>query len=109
MNFITIQPAGILDSVSANQLRCSVNAAMESGAETILIDFQDVTFMNSSAIGALVATLKAVKSQGKKLSISSLNPQLKMIFELTRMEDLFEIYCDRNTFEQAHIAALSSK
>ncbi|MGB7414040.1 MAG: STAS domain-containing protein [Thermosynechococcaceae cyanobacterium] len=98
MNLVSIQPSGLLDSVSANQMRSSVSNAMEYGAESILIDFQDVTFMNSSAIGALVATLKEVKSKGKNLFICSLNPQIKMIFELTRMEDLFEIYKDINTF-----------
>ena len=100
MSYITIHPSGLLDSSSANQMRCQVSDAIDEGAETILLDFQDVTFMNSSAIGSLVAILKSVNSQGKSLSICSINPQITMIFELTKMEDIFVIHKDQKAFEE---------
>ncbi len=101
MSYITIHPSGLLDSTSANQMRCQVSDAINEGAEAILLDFQDVNFMNSSAIGSLVAILKSVKGQGKNLSICSINPQIKMIFELTKMEDIFPIYKDQRDFDDA--------
>jgi anti-anti-sigma factor len=43
----------------------------------VLIDFQDVTFMDSSGLGALVLALKTVRAAGGKLFICSVNEQIK--------------------------------
>ncbi|HEY9665924.1 MAG TPA: STAS domain-containing protein [Coleofasciculaceae cyanobacterium] len=95
-----IQPSGILDAVSTNQLRREVSDVVESGANIILVDFQDVTFINSSALGALVSTLKLVRSAGSELFICSLTEQVKMMFELTKMNRVFKTFASLDEFEQ---------
>jgi anti-anti-sigma factor len=66
----------------------------------IIVDFQDVTFMDSSGLGALVLSLKTVRSAGGKLLICSINEQIKMLFELTDMDRVFEIFNNREELEQ---------
>jgi anti-anti-sigma factor len=95
-----VQPSGILDGVSANQLRRQISDVVENGADIVLVDFQDVTFMNSSGLGALVSALRMVHSSGGKLFICSLNDQLKMILELTKMDRVFKAFANRDEFEQ---------
>lgn len=95
-----VQPSGILDGTTANHLRREINDVVESGAEIILVDFQQVTFMNSTGLGALVSTLKTVKSAGKELFICSLTEQVKLIFELTKMDRVFQTFANREEFEQ---------
>lgn len=95
-----VQPSGILDGVSANQLRRQISDVVENGADIVLVDFQDVTFMNSSGLGALVSALRMVQSSGGKLFICSLNDQLKMILELTKMNRVFKAFANRDEFEQ---------
>ncbi len=99
-----VQPSGILDGVSANQLRREISDVVESGADIVLVDFQNVTFMNSSGLGALVSALRMVQSAGGKLFICSLNDQLKMILELTKMNRVFKSFANRDEFEQKVIA-----
>jgi anti-anti-sigma factor len=95
-----VQPSGILDGVRTNELRREISDVVESGADIVLVDFQDVTFMNSSGLGALVAILKGVRSAGRELFICSLNEQVKMIFELTKMNRVFKTFASRDEFEQ---------
>lgn len=95
-----VQPSGILDGISANQLRSEVSDLIGNGADIILIDFQDITFMNSTGLGALVSTLKTVSAAGSQLFICSLNEQVQMIFKLTKMDHVFKTFVDRNEFEQ---------
>jgi anti-anti-sigma factor len=95
-----IQPSGILDGASANQLRRDINDIVEKGTEIILVDFQDITFMNSTGLGAMVATLRAVRSAGSQLFICSLNEQVQMIFQLTKMDRVFKPLANRDEFEQ---------
>jgi anti-anti-sigma factor len=100
-----IQPSGILDGVSANQLRREITDVVESGADIVLVDFQDITFMNSTGLGALVATLRAVRSAGSELFICSINEQVQMIFQLTKMDRIFKSFTNRDEFERKIIVA----
>lgn len=97
----TLQPAGVLDGVSAGQLRKEVSDIVAEGADTVLLDLKDVTFIDSSGLGVLVATLKMVRAAGGKLVICSINDQVKMLFELTSMDRVFEIYANQDEFLKA--------
>ncbi len=94
-----LQPSGILDSVKTNELRRDVSEVLADGANVILLDFQEVTFMNSSGLGTLVAILKNVRSEGGKLYICSLSDQVKIIFSLTKMDKIFKVFASRDDFE----------
>ncbi|MFP4007651.1 MAG: STAS domain-containing protein [Spirulinaceae cyanobacterium] len=95
-----VEPSGILDGTKASEFRQEISESVEKGAAIILIDFNDVTFMDSSGLGALVLALKTVRAAGIKLYICSINDQIKMLFELTSMDRVFEIYPNRETFEK---------
>jgi anti-anti-sigma factor len=96
-----IEPSGILDSTQGSVFRQEVNSLVETGAQIVLVDFQDVTFMDSSGLGALVLALKTVRAAGGKLFICSINEQIRMLFELTSMDRVFQIFANREEFSKA--------
>lgn len=96
-----VEPSGILDGTKASEFRDEISDSVKNGADTILIDFKDVTFMDSSGLGALVLALKTVRAAGTKMYICSINDQIKMLFELTSMDRVFEIFPDRDAFDNA--------
>lgn len=96
-----VQPSGILDGTKAGQFRQEISNLVDSGVDIVLIDFQDVTFMDSSGLGALVLALKTIRAAGSKLYICSVNEQIKMLFELTSMDRVFEIFPNREEFENS--------
>ena len=102
--FTVLQPIGILDGNYGNELRNQVMDLVRDGNRTILIDFQEVSFMNSSGIGALVTTLKAVRASGATLCICSLSAQVKIIFNITKMHQIFKPFENRQEFEQKMLA-----
>ncbi|HEY9295619.1 MAG TPA: STAS domain-containing protein [Phormidium sp.] len=97
-DFKIVQPSGILDGAKGSQFRQEVTDLIDSGVKNILVDFQDVTFMDSSGLGALVLALKTVRASGSKIFICAINDQVKMLFELTSMDKVFEIFPNRNEF-----------
>ncbi len=99
-----LQPSGILNGISANQLRCDISDLVRSGVDIVLIDLQDVTFIDSSGLGALVAMMKMVQTAGGKLFVCSINEQVRMLFELTRMEKVFERFADQDEFNRQTLA-----
>ena len=97
-----IEAEGILDSANANSLRREVLDSLDRGVKSVLVDLEKVNFMNSSGMGALVATLKAVKAAKGELFLCSLSDQVKIIFELSRMDRIFNVYRDRAEFQAEH-------
>jgi len=95
-----IEFSGILDGTRTQELRDRINQAIEQGAKTILVDLTEVTFMDSSGLGALVTALREVRAIGGKLCICSVNEQVRILFELTSMDRVFEIFRDQSDFHR---------
>ena len=95
-----IEPKGILDGTKSSDFRDRINHSIENGVQIILVDFTDVTFMDSSGLGTLVLSLKTVRNAGIKMFLCSINQQVKMLFELTSMDRVFEIFDNRTEFEK---------
>ncbi len=93
-----IEPNGLLDGQTGNILRQQVIDSIQN-VDIVLLDMKNVNFMNSSGIGALVATLKVVRNQGKQLHICGLTDQARLIFELTKMDKVFKPYLDQADFQ----------
>lgn len=95
----TFQPSGILDGINGNQLRRDIISAVETEVDIVLLDLQDITFMNSAGLGTLLAALRTVKSKGSNIFICSVNEQVQMLFRMTKMERVFNIYSSRDEFK----------
>lgn len=102
-----IHPVGLLDRTKASQFNQEISNCVEpssekaaSGADVVLIDFKDVTFMDSSGLGAVVLAIKTVQSSGSQIYVCSLNNQVKMLFELAGLDKVIEIYENQDEFEE---------
>ena len=95
-----IEPEGILDGTKSAEFQHQVEQSIESGVDTILVDFKQVTFMDSSGLGALVKALKTVKAAEVNFFLCSVNEQVGMLFELTSMDKYFNILRDREEFNK---------
>jgi len=99
MTVQVLAPSGILDGTQAEEVRTQVDGALKAGAKTLLMDLKDTTFVDSSGLGTLVSVLKKVRSQNCEMVVCSINPQVKMLFELTSMDRVFRVFKDREAFE----------
>ncbi|MEB3828016.1 STAS domain-containing protein [Phormidium sp. CCY1219] len=95
-----VQPVGLLDRTKVGQFEQEISDCLAEGADIILIDFQDVSFMDSSGLGAIVAAIKTVQASGGKLYICSINNQVKMLLELAGLDKVMRIFEDREEFEK---------
>jgi anti-sigma B factor antagonist len=91
-NLQVIRPIGILDGSQTPQFRNDVKAALDAGKQVILVDLQEVTFIDSSGLAALVLALKTVRSADKRFYVCGINDPVKLLFDLTSMSGVFEIF-----------------
>lgn len=81
-------------------------AAQEEGVGKLVLDLEDVGFMDSKAIGALVAVNKDIQGRtGNALILCELHPYVKKIISVVTLNTIFQVYEKR---EQALAAAAGS-
>ncbi len=97
-NVKVLEPSGILDGIRGNQLRREISDIVANGVEIVLIDLKEVKFIDSSGLGALVSSMQMVRNANGKLFLCSASDQVKMLFQLTKMDRLFQTFNDKADF-----------
>jgi len=64
----------------------------EEPAETVILDFSEVPYVDSAGLGLLVNAHIARQKLGRKMILSGINPRVQRLFEVTRVSDLFLIF-----------------
>ena len=81
-----------LDAHNSDQLKQELGRLFEEGKTKIVVDLKEVRFIDSAGLGALVSGFKNAYSRQAGLKLSSLQSQVKSMFELTRLHRVFDIY-----------------
>lgn len=82
-----------IDAVCAIQFKDEMRKLTDGGPNRVVLDMSQVQFLDSSGLGAVVAVLKAKKSE-QSLELASLQPAVHKVFRLTRMDTVFSIHDD---------------
>lgn len=90
-----VEVEGQLIVGNRQELKQQVLEQLESGDRKFVIDFADTGYIDSSGLGVLVSLSKKIREQGGELRLSSLNEDLRTLFELTKLDTLFRIADDR--------------
>jgi anti-sigma B factor antagonist len=66
----------------------------ESGRKRLLLNFSNVEYMSSAALGKLITLNKKVQAASGKLVLCNIDPQIREVFEITKLDKLFMICGD---------------
>jgi anti-sigma B factor antagonist len=81
-----------LDAHNSGELKAEMLNLFEDGKNNLVVDLQEVRFIDSSGLGALVSGFKNASARNGNLKLCGLQPQVKSMFELTRLHRVFEIF-----------------
>ncbi len=87
-----IAPVGRMDVEAATAVRQAILDLAEQGVAGVIVDLQQVDFMDSSGLSALVTGLKALDKQGGALRICNANAQVKTSLRLTMLDRILPAY-----------------
>lgn len=73
------------------ELKQQVLEELENGSRKFLIDFANTGYIDSSGLGVLVSLSKKIREQSGELRLANLNEDLRTLFELTKLDTLFQI------------------
>lgn len=87
----------------SNALREKVKSLLASGQKKIVLNMQNVSYIDSSGLGSLVAAHTSARSQGASLKLSHLGTKFQEILLVTKLVTVFEVF----PTEAAAIASFS--
>lgn len=85
---------GEIDINTAPDLKKHLEKILSKKAPKLVVNFSKVTYVDSSGLATLVEVLKMMRSYGGKMRLSNLSPKIKSLFEITKLEKLFDIAPD---------------
>ena len=88
-----IDLVGILDGEAAAALTDAYVAAAPT-IDRVLLNFEPMTFMNSSGIALVVEILARARVEGRAVHAVGLSDHYRHIFEITRLSDFMTIHGD---------------
>lgn len=86
-----ILPEGEIDIYTSPKFKQKVLDAFDNDEKDLLIDCKNLEYMDSTGLGALIYILKKVKEKDHKIYIDNIKPNIKKLFDITKLDKLFII------------------
>ncbi len=87
---------GEIDLFTAPELKQVLTGAIEQGRRRVVVDLSETTFLDSTALGVLIGTVKRLRSRDGSLVIVNTDANIAKTFEITGLDQIFTILGTRD-------------
>lgn len=77
---------------AAQEFRDEINTLAEKGRTNVVGDMGDVSFMNSSGLGILIATLTSLRNKDGDLKLCNAQDRIKSLLKVSKLFTVFDMY-----------------
>lgn len=103
-NHVVIQPQSCLDQQGGQVLIQKLTELIQDNTQLLIVDMAEVDFIDSAGLGALVNILKAARQQGCELVLCHISNTVKLILEITQLDQVFKVSDELDTILSADSA-----
>ncbi len=89
---VILQLVGEIDMHCSTELRGELLEISQNPPVQTIINMSEVDFMDSSGVAVLIETLQLHRRNSGRLKLVGINPRVRSIFEVSRLDTIFEIY-----------------
>jgi anti-sigma B factor antagonist len=83
---------GKLDTNTTPAVESEINTLLDAGANKLLINFEQLSYISSSGLRLLLATAKRLKGSGGDLRVCSLNEMATEVFEISGFSSILNVF-----------------
>lgn len=92
-----IDLSGEINAFADHELHAAYTEAEAYDTETIVLNFTDVIYINSTGIALIVSILGRARKSNRKMAVYGLSDHYTEIFQITRLADFMSIYPDETS------------
>jgi anti-sigma B factor antagonist len=93
---IVLTPTGRLDITTAWQFRLKLQECISKHSRHVVVNLGQVNFIDSSGLTSLVAGMRDADKVRGSFRICNVHPEARLVFEVTMMDSVFEIFDTEN-------------
>ena len=93
---VILQLAGEIDMHCSTELRGELLEISQNPPAQTIINMSEVDFMDSSGVAVLIEALQLHRRNNGRLKLVGINQRVRSIFEVSRLDTVFEIYDSEN-------------
>ena len=93
-DWATIDLHGEINVAADQQLQAAYTEAESQSPSTIVLNFSEVSYINSTGIALIVGLMARARKAHRRLAVYGLSDYYVEIFQLTRLSDFMQIYTD---------------
>jgi len=76
----------------SNALREKVKNMLNENKKKIVMNMDNITYIDSAGLGTLVAAFHSARAQGAALKLSNLGSKFQEVLQVTKLMTVFEVY-----------------
>ncbi|WP_413701770.1 STAS domain-containing protein [Psychromonas sp. KJ10-10] len=100
---LIVQLSGEMDALGCSQIRKELETLAQQTHSHTLLDINNINFIDSSGIGAIVFLFKRLKEQGRTLEIIGVQGQPQELMKLLRIDSAIPLtHANNMTQHQEH-------
>jgi len=88
---VIVKLKGDIDLTSSPEVRVAMREILSSKPKTVILDLEEVGYMDSSGVATLVEALQQIKKYDGQLTLKKLQPRVRSVFEIARLTEIFDI------------------
>ncbi len=88
---VIVQPTGEIDLSCSADLRHELRDVQRSKPKKLIIDLQQVPYMDSSGVATLVEAMQSARREKTSLILCSLQDKVRSMFEIAKLDSVFTI------------------
>lgn len=88
---VVLAPVGEIDLSCAVSLRQQIQQVQKDGPQRLIIDLEQVPYMDSSGVATLVEALQSARRENCELILCNLQERVRSVFEIAKLDMVFTI------------------
>ena len=93
---------GEIDVFTTPRLREAILELIENGSLQLVLDFTDVTFLDSTGLGVLVGMYHRLRNRNGSMVLAGPSDRIRRVFYVTQLTKIFQIFDSTDDALRAH-------
>jgi anti-sigma B factor antagonist len=85
---------GEIDLHVSPTVTAALNAMIEKKPKRLVVDLSQVTYIDSAGLAVFIEAMQKVETFGGKFALAGLQETVRSIFEISRLDQVFQIFPD---------------
>jgi anti-sigma B factor antagonist len=82
----------IMGGPDSEAVQATIDALVESGKRKVLVNLENVSWINSTGLGILIAGFSSLQKSGGKLKLVNVSQRIESLLAVTKLSTIFESF-----------------